>query len=295
MRHQHRQQWPAVAAVPLKAMRLRDLRLLLSLLGIAFVGLTAWSLRYFSRYQPLTSLAQSYVQPGLGQIALQATDVLVVAHEGGRRRWRVSARTLTFSRDRRTVSVDGIKQGLLYDAQGRPEASLTAGHAVYQTTFGPISDSALGILRMDTQIRAVLLNASHPVLQSQALVWNSLNNHLSSPGPLTAALPHLSVTAGNATYDLPPIGTAVTARGTLHLGGGIRAIVHSTRGLTTVTCPGLTWDAAKNLAQSLGPVNAQIPGGWGTATAAAISVDTRQGNLTGQGFQGTLRLPREVQ
>lgn len=276
-------------------MPLRDLRLLLSLLGIAFVGLTAWSLHYFSRYQPLTSLAQGYVQPGLGQIALQATDVLVVAHEGGRRRWRVSAQTLTFSRDRRTVSVDGIRQGLLYDGQGRTEASLTAGHAVYQTTFGPISDSAAGTLRLDTQIRAVLLTAQHPVLQAQTLVWNSLNNRLSSPSPLTAILPRLSVKAGNADYDLPPGGTTNAAQGTLRLGGGIHAVVHSTRGVTTLSCPGLTWDAARNLAQSLGPVTAQIPGGWGTATAASVAVDTRQGNLTGQGFRGTLRLPREVQ
>lgn len=276
-------------------MSLRHLRLLLSLLGIAFVGLTAWSLRYFSRYQPLTSLAQSYAQPGLGQIALQATDVLVVAHEGGRRRWRVSAKTLTFSRDRRTISVDGIKQGLLYDGQGRPEASLTAGHAVYQTTFGPISDAALGILRLDTQIRVVLLNAQHPVLQSQALVWDSLQNRLSSPGPLTAALPRLSVTAGNAAYDLPPGGKANAARGTLHLGGGIRAVVHSPRGPTTLSCPALTWDASQSMARSIGPVTAQIPGDLGSATAATAEVNTQTGDLTTHGFAGTLRLSREVQ
>ena len=276
-------------------MRLRDLRLLLSLLGIAFVALTAWSLHYFSRYQPLTSLAQNYVQPGLGQIALQASDVLVVAHEGGRRRWRVSARTLTFSRDRRTVSVDGIKQGLLYDERGRPEAALTAGHAVYQTTFGPISSAAAGTLQMDTQIRAVLLNAQRPVLQTQVLTWDSLRGELSSPGPLTATVPRLSVTAGNATYNAPPGGAAGTVHGILRLGGGIQAVVHSPRGLTTLSCPGLTWDASGYSVRSLGPVIAQIPGGWGTATASAIQVDTRQGNLTGQGFQGTLRLPSEVQ
>ena len=276
-------------------MSLRHLRLLLSLLGIAFVGLTAWSLQYFSRYQPLTSLAQTYLQPGLGQIALQATDVLVVAHEGGRRRWRVSAKTLTFSRDRRTVSVDGIRQCLLYDAQGRPEASLIAGHAVYQTQFGPVGDAAAGTLRMTTQIRAVLLDTQRPVLMAESLAWDSQRNELSSPEPLTATLPRLSVTAGNAVYDLPPGGVSGAAQGMLRLGGGIRAVVHSPRGLTALSCPGLTWDAAKNLARSLGTVTAQIPGDLGVATAAEAVVNTQSGDLTTHGFAGTLRLPNEVQ
>lgn len=276
-------------------MSLRQLRLLLSLVGIAFVGLTAWSLHYFSRYQPLTSLAQNYIQPGMGQIALRATDVLVVGHEGGRRRWWVSAKKLTFSRDRRTMSVDGIQQGFLYDGQGRPEASLTAGHAVYQTQFGPISDSVAGTLRMDTQIRAVLLNTERPLLQAQSLVWDSRRNELSSPGSLTATVPRLSVTAGNASYDLPPGGLNGAAHGMLRLGGGIRAVIYSPRGLTTLACPGLTWDAARNLARSLGPVIAQIPGDFGSAMAAEAEVNTKSGDLTTHGFVGTLRLPGGVQ
>ena len=271
------------------------LRLLLSLVGIAFVGLTAWSLRYFSQYQMLAPLGQDYVQPGLGQIGLKAGDVLVVAHEQGRRRWRVSARTLTLSRDRRTVSVDGIRQGTLYDAGGKPEASLTAGHALYATPFGQIGAGAAGTLRVDQGVRAVLLSPQRPVLTSQALLWDAARNELSSPGPLTAAVPRLSVTAGDGTYDKPPGAASLAAHGTLRLGGGVHALLHSARGPVTLDCPGLTWDAAQDKAQSLGPVTVVIPGDRGTATVTAAEANTKTGDLTLHGFRGTLRLPKGVE
>ena len=271
------------------------LRLLLSLVGIAFIGLTAWSLRYFSRYQPLTSISQGYVQPGLGQIGLQANDVLVVAHEGGRRRWRVSAQTLTFSRDRRMVRVDGIRQGLLYDAGGKPEVSLTAGHALYTTPFGQIGTGAAGTLRVETDVRAVLLSAQRPVLTSQALVWDTGRGQLVSPGPLTAAVPRLSVTAGNGTYDKPAGAAAPATRGTLRLGGSVHALLHSPRGPVTLDCPSLVWDASLDTVRSLGPVTALIPGDRGTATVAAAEANTKTGDLTLHGFRGTLRLPKGVE
>lgn len=272
----------------------RSLRLLLSLAGIAFVGLTAWSLRYFSQYQTLTALGQGYAQPSLGQIGLEADDVLVVAHEGGRRRWRVSARTLTFSRDRRRVSVDGIRQGILYDAGGKPEISLDAGHAFYETPFGQIGASA-GTLRVDRGVRAVLFSAQRPILTSQALVWDSLQSRLASPGPLTAAVPRLTVRAGNGSYDKPPGAASPAARGTLRLGGSVHALLHSPRGLVTLDCPGLTWDAAQDTVRSQGPVTALIPGDRGTATVAAAEANTRTGDLTLHDFRGTLRLPQGVE
>jgi len=273
----------------------RSLRLLLSLVGIAFVGLTAWSLRYFSRDLPLTPLGQNYAQPSLGQIGLAANDVLVVAHEGGRRRWRVSAQTLTLSRDRRTVSVDGIRQGTLYDTGGRPEVLLSAGHALYQTPFGQIGTVAAGSLRVDRGVRAVLFTAQRPVLTSQALVWDSLRSELASPGPITAAVPRLSVTAGNGSYDKPPGAASEAARGTLRLGGSVHALLHSPRGLVTLDCPGLTWDAAQDAVQSLGPVTAIIPGDRGTATVGAAEANTKTGNLILHDFRGTWRLPPGVE
>ena len=260
-----------------------------------FVGLTAWSLRFFSRVQP-SAFGASYAQPGLGGVGLRAEDVLVVAHEHGQRRWRVAAGALTLSRDRRTVSVDGLREGLLYDARGKPEVSLTAGHAVYTAPVGVIGSSPAGTLRVDTNVRATVLRAGNrPRLDTQALVWDSAQQSLSSPGPLTATLPRLSVAAAGGVYTLPPAALAKTLGGTLRLGGGVRAAFQSPRGRFTLACPGLVWDAAANSARSLGPVSAQIPGGLGEAQAADAQANTRTGDVTLRGLRGTLHLPPGVQ
>lgn len=270
-------------------MRLGSPRLWFTALGIAFALAAAWSLRYFSRYQPLASLAQTYIQPGLGQIGLEAHGVRAVGHVGGHRRWRVSARTLTFSRDRRVLDAEGITQGLLYDTQGKPAAALSADRAAYQTPFGTLDTAVAGTLRLDGGVRAVVLGPRRPVLQTQTLVWDTFRSQASSPGPATVTLPRLSVAAGGASYDIPQRAQDA-ARGTLRLSGGVRALVRSPRGRLTLSCPGLIWDAAGDTARSLGPVTAQIPGNVGGVTAADVTVDTKTGGLTGHGFQGTARV-----
>ncbi len=308
----------------------RTLRILLVLIGIAFVALTAWSLRYFAGTQPLAPLTQGYNQPGLGGIGLLATDVVVVGHSAGRRRWRMAAGTVTFSRDRRSLTVEGIRNGLLYDRLGKPQVSLSAARAAYQTPFGAMGFSSGANLRLDGQIRATILAAPRPILVTQSLVWDSFRNQISSPTPVSVTLPRLTVTAGSGTYALPPGLSPMEPRGTLtltgnvrailpHLSvsagnaiyapppgtsapasqgvltaeGGVRGILQSARGTTLLSCPGLTWDGARDLAHSLGPVTVQIPGGSGTA--ADVVANTKTGDLTTHGFRGTFVLSGEVQ
>lgn len=266
-------------------MSLTSLRLLLVSLGILFVLGTAWALRYFTRTQGLTPFAQSYLQPGLGGVAMEALDVHVVGHDHGRRRWHMTADAITFSRDRRTATVLGIRQGTLLDDRGRPTATVTAANAVYSSPFGGLDSAGSGVLTLSGHVRAVVLTAQRPVLLAQTLVWNVPRSELTSPAPLTALLPRLSVTSGRALYNAPP---GKPDLGRLQLSGGVRARFQSTRGLTTLTCPALVWNAAQNTARSLGPVQAAIPGGLGAASAADVVVNTQTGTLQGHGFQGAL-------
>ena len=122
--------------------------------------------------------------------------------------------------------------------------------------------------------------------------WNTVSSVLNCPVSVTARLPKLTVTAGNAAYT-SPVGSPL--HGVLHLGGGVHARFDSSRGLADLSCPGLTWSADGQSAQTLGAVTALIPGGLGSATAADISVNTRTGDLITHGFRGTLRLSQEVQ
>ena len=272
-------------------MILRNPRIVLVCVGILFAALALVSLRYFSKYQPLTALTGGLTGPG-PQIALEADDVQVVGRSAGKVRWRMAARTVTLSRDRRVLTVRQIRRGALYAADGRPSVLLTAQQASYTTPFGLLGLSGVGALRVSGSVRAQVQSPEHPSLRTEQIVWDSVSNQLSCPTSVTATLPKLTVTAGNAAYDSPP---GTPAHGVMHLNGGVHAVLDSRRGVATLDCPGLTWNADAQSAQTVGPVTALIPGGLGTASASDITVSTRTGDLSGHGFRGTLLLSREVQ
>ena len=272
-------------------MLLRNPRVVLACFGVALAA-AAVSWHYFLLGQPFAALENSSAAGEPEQAALEAGDVQVVGRSGGRVRWRMAAQTVSLSRDRRVISITGIRRGALYAADNRPSVALTADRASYATPFGILGAGGMGALRVEGHVRALVLTASHLSLRTEQIVWDSATNGLVCPLPVTAALPNLTVTAGNSRYDSPP---GAPAQGAMHLGGGVHARFDSTRGMAVLDCPGLAWNAGSQTAQTLGPVTATIPGGLGTATAADVSVNTRTGDLSGHGFRGTLRLSREVQ
>lgn len=271
---------------------LRNPRVLLVCLGIIIAALAVASQRYFSQYQPLSVLGQGGLLSGSAQFALEADQVRVVGRSHGKVQWRMAAQTVTLSRDRRTISVAGIKRGTLYAQSGRPSVFLTADRAVYQTPFGSIGPGSAGDLSVSGHVVAQVRSAAQPTLKTQQMDWNSAASTLTCPASVTATVPRLAVTAGSAAYTAPP---GLLTQGDLRLGGGVHAEFHSARGLAVFSCPGLSWSASGQTAQTLGPVTALIPGGLGTATAADISVNTHTGDMISHGFRGTLRLAREVQ
>ena len=267
-------------------------RVVLVCVGVAVAAFAGYSLRLFSQDEPPSALSAGGLLNATQQITLEADDVQVIGRSAGKVRWRMAAQTVALSRDRSTITVQGIHKGALYSAGSRPSVSLTADHASYSTPFGVLGASGLGSLRVDGNVTAVVLSAEHPSVRTQSLVWDSASNALVCPLPVTAALPKLRVTAGSARYDSPP---GVPERGVMRLGGGVHARFDSTHGLVTADCPGLTWDAAGQDAQTTGPVQVAIPGGLGTASASQIEVNTGTGDLSCQELRGTLRLSPEVQ
>ena len=270
---------------------LRNPRVLLVCLGIAIAAAAAASLRWFSTYQPLSALGGGGL-PGTDQFALEADNVQVVGRGGGTVHWRMRAQTVSLSQDRRTITVAGIRRGTLYSEAGRPSVVVSADRAVYGTPFGSIGPGSAGNLSVSGHVTAHVLSTERPTLNTERMEWNTLSSVLTCPAAVTATVPKLTVTAGNASYTSPP---GSPLHGVLRLGGGVHARFDSSRGPADLNCPGLTWSADGQSAQTLGAVTALIPGGLGTATAADISVNTRTGDMTSHGFRGTLRLSQEVQ
>ena len=270
---------------------LRNPRVLLVCFGIVIAVAAALSLRWFSQYQPIMALRGGGLMGG-DQFALEADTVQVVGRGGGTVHWRMKAQTVALSQDRRTITVAGIRRGTLYSEAGRPSVVVSADRAVYGTPFGSLGPGSAGNLSVSGHVTAHVLSAEHPTLQTSLMEWNTVSSILTCPAAVTARLPKLTVTAGNASYTSPP---GSPLHGVLHLGGGVHAQADTSRGVADLNCPGLTWSADGQSAQTLGAVTALIPGGFGAATAADISVNTRTGNLTGHGLRGTLHLSSEVQ
>ena len=260
-------------------------------LGLTIAVLAAASLRWFSSYQPLSALGGGLLNGG-NQFALEADQVQVVGRSGGTVRWRMRAQRVALSSDRRTITVAGIRQGTLYGEAGRPSVLVSADRAVYATPFGSLGSGTAGDLSVSGHVTAHVLSAEHPALHTEQMDWNTASSVLTCPVAVTARLPKLTVTAGNAAYTSPP---GSPLHGVLRLSGGVHARFDSTRGLADLTCPGLTWSADGQSAQTLGAVTALIPGGFGTATAADITANTHTGDLSGHGLRGTLHLSSEVQ
>ena len=272
-------------------MLLRNPRVLLVCLGVIIAVLAVVSLRYFSEYQPLSAFTPGGMLDA-PQFALEANQVQVVGRSKGKVLWRMKAQTVGLSRDRRTITVSGIRRGTLYGQSGRPGVIVAADRAIYQTPFGTIGPGSAGDLSVSGHVTARVVSAEHLVLRTEQMQWNSAGSTLTCPTSVSAAVPKLTVTAGSAVYTSPP---GSPTQGVLGLSGGVQAQFRSSRGQAIFHCPGLSWNAAGQSAHSLGPVSMLIPGGLGTATAADVSVNTHTGDLTSHDLRVTLRVSQEVQ
>lgn len=224
------------------------------------VGLSLWSLRFFARYQPLASMEAD--QAGLTNVALQVQSATVTGRVGGLRRWQVSARQITFSRDERQAVVTGLEQGRLYDAQERPVATLAAGGATFQSAIPIFGAAPQGFLQVAGGLQAHLLRPYGPTLTTAGLTWNPYQNRVQSAGPVTVQFP-------------PHPGAAIDD--------------------ARMTVDGVQWDTNANLLQSAGQVRLAFARGVGSADGIGVSVNLHTGDLSLRTLTGTFSLAQGVQ
>ena len=178
-----------------------DGRILVVLLALALGGLTVWSLRYFGRYEPFANFLQG--GSGLGQIGVQVRGATVIGRDRGRPRWRLVCRTITFSRDWRQITLDGITQGVLYDPSGRPNIRVSAGRASYDSPVGLLGEqiAGVGLLRLDGGVRATLPARPGWSLATPGLVWDAARNQARGVGIVTTRYPAGGATASDVLVN----------------------------------------------------------------------------------------------
>lgn len=185
-------------------MRLRDGRLAVIAVALVIAGATVWSMHRFQRYQPFANLAGGTQPGGLARISLLIQDATVTGREDGLRRWQLSCDAITFSRDRREVAVDGIRNGLLYDKRGTKLVSVTASHARYSTPYGDLIASQApigGTLKLFGGIQATTLGTSRFHLTSDRLNWDPQNGVAECPGRVDASAKGTHATAQLVTIN----------------------------------------------------------------------------------------------
>ncbi len=176
-------------------------RILLTTLAIILAGGAYWSLHYFGQYRPFADLMDTN-QGSLAQIGLEVNDAVLIGRAQGRMLWRISAQKVDLSKDQRSVTADGLHDGLLYDQKGHPAISVSAAHATYSSLTAALTSNVSGVMDVSGGLQAKLLGKNGMIIQTDHLIWNSVLNSASCPGGIKAHLPNGAVTADAATLTV---------------------------------------------------------------------------------------------
>jgi hypothetical protein len=167
----------------------------LALVTVGAVVLTVWSYGYFGKYRPFADLIDQSTTSPLTQIGLQMEDAVISVRGKGHLRLRVNAREITVSRDRRSITVDGLRDGLLYNSQEQPAVKVAADRMVYQTPTGDMASTTDTDLALTGGIEATTVAPGGPRLAASTAVWNSVTGIVQSSAPVTITFAHDSGTA----------------------------------------------------------------------------------------------------
>lgn len=127
--------------------------------------------------QPMVSLHQSVVQRG-------------APGTGG---WRLLVDRMDLAAGGRTVSATGLREGLIYDAQGRPVLRISAGRAVYNTQ------------RRDFEVSGGVKVVSHQgaIITTDRVQWLPDQQILRCPSPVTLRAEGLTATTDSLDLHVP--------------------------------------------------------------------------------------------
>lgn len=127
--------------------------------------------------QPLVSLRESVIQHG----------------GGGAGGWRLLVERMDLGGGGRSVSATGLREGLIYDAQGRPVLRISAGRAVYNTG------------RRDFEVSGGVKVVSHQgaIITTERVMWLPDQQILRCPSAVTLRAEGLTLTTDALDLHVP--------------------------------------------------------------------------------------------
>jgi len=114
-------------------------------------------------------------------------------YEAGRPAWKIRLAELAVEKGGRTISTGKLKEGLIYDQQGRPAVRVTAKTVTYDTTKYDF-DVAGGVR---------VVSPKGAVISTEKVHWENKSRFLTAPGKVTVRVKGVSVTTAGLKFDTP--------------------------------------------------------------------------------------------
>jgi LPS export ABC transporter protein LptC len=125
--------------------------------------------------------------------AVKVEDFTPQHYEAGRPAWKIRLAELAIEKGGRTITTGQLREGLIYDQQGRPAVRVTASTVNYDTTKYDF-DVAGGVR---------VISPKGAVISTEKVHWDNQSRQLIAPGKVVVRVKGATVTTSGLTFDTP--------------------------------------------------------------------------------------------
>jgi len=150
-----------------------------------------WAFLYLKALHPFGSVGTDLGDKHLAGVALRFDEAALVGWADGEKVWRIQARTVDVSKDRRRATFRGITRGYLLK-KGRRIASISANEVVYDTITHNISVPGTAEVEVE----------DGPSLKANDIYWNAATSRLECLAEVSATVNGSTVHGERMVADL---------------------------------------------------------------------------------------------
>ncbi len=169
--------------------------LVTTVITVLLVGLIVGAVIYVRRTPPMTSPAAPGGPTGEASEPVVEVEQFSPEHlEGGRPAWKVKLSHLAVETGGQTVTAGRMREGLIYDRQGRPAVRVTADTVKYDTAS----------YNFDVEGNVRIVSPKGAVISTQKVHWDNQSRSLTAPGQvMLRTQDKITVITAGLRFDTP--------------------------------------------------------------------------------------------
>jgi hypothetical protein len=169
--------------------------LLTTVLAIIVTASVAGTILYVRRQPPraeVSAVPREEGEPG-GEPLVKVEDFAPEHYEQGKPAWKVRLANIAVEKGGRTITTGTLREGLIYDKQGRPAVRVAASQITYDTA------------RYDFDVSGgvSVVSPKGAVISTDKLHWDNKSRALLAPGKVTVRIKGATVTTSGLRFDTP--------------------------------------------------------------------------------------------